>query len=203
MRHTVICLVRHGQSIWQLCPSDDLDAPLTPVGHEQSKLTGRWLSDHHSVDGDPTKLITSVRVSPLRRALQTATYVCDGLGIQPVTQGSLLEAGFHVADHLPMRLIPLEEWEIRTASPPYLAFRAQVKEALSELIDASAAQNGEVLAVTHGAFIETALRLVIGNDAVRFPLCNASLTVLTWKHGRWHVPLLNFTGHLPSDLHTD
>ena len=196
-----ICMVRHGQSIWQVLPSDDLDSPLTPMGHRQSRLIGRWFSNRDSFHTDLRKRVRTIRVSPLKRALQTAAYVCEGLSLQAVTQANLLEADFHVADHLPTRSMPLAD-PGTLASEAYQRFKAQVKEAMSELMDAATEQEGELLAVTHGAFIETALRLVVGNDTVRFPVSNTSLTVLRWEGGHWHLPLLNFTGHLPYGLRT-
>ena len=47
-----IYLVRHGQSQRQLRPSDDWDAPLTPVGREQAQCLARCLALDGTLDVD-------------------------------------------------------------------------------------------------------------------------------------------------------
>jgi len=89
-------------------------------------------------------------------------------------------------------------------NPPkaYAEFKGQVTEALRELVQVAEANRGSVLAITHGAVIETMLRVLVCNDAVRFRPYNATLTLIEWKVGRWHLVYLNFWDYLPVELRT-
>jgi len=92
----VIYLVRHGETTWNQVGRQQghLDSPLTPRGIEQARAAGRALRralpDVHTV---------CIETSPLGRARQTATILCDELGLEEsalVVAPLLIEANFGV-----------------------------------------------------------------------------------------------------------
>jgi broad specificity phosphatase PhoE len=197
-----IYLARHGQSRWQLEPSDDLDTALTPLGHEQSERLATWLAAGGVVDGATRVEIATLCASPFKRSQETAGYVARALDLPLVTQPVLREAALHVADHLPRRETPLEPHPPFEPSDEYAAFKAQAREALDGLVAHAEAGEGPVLAITHGALIKTVLRIAADSDDVCFRLYNTALNLIQWRRGRWHLVHLNLWDHLPRELRT-
>jgi broad specificity phosphatase PhoE len=195
-------LVRHGQSQWQLRPNDNWDTSLTDIGHEQSRRLGLWLADPKYVDHQARIEITSLLVSPLKRAQETAFYISEALGLPMIIRDKLTEADFHVSEHLPHGDEPMQTCLAYEPSTIYTAFKSKARDALRELIEKAEATGGPVLAVTHGALIKTMLRLVAGSDAVSFRLYNTGLNLIEWNTGRWHLVHLNLWDHLPVSLRT-
>lgn len=197
-----IYLARHGQSEWQLEPSDDWDTPLTPVGHEQAKRLAEWLAAQQGVD-DPTRVeVASLCASTSRRAEQTAAYAADALGLALVTELGLREADFHVAEYLPTLETPLGPAEGAGLSVTYTAFKLQMKAALEWLVQQAEASGGPLLAVTHAGAIKTLLRIVCGSDSISFRLCNTGINLIEWRRIRWDLVYLNRWDHLPRELRT-
>jgi len=197
-----IYLVRHGQSQWQLEPSENWDTPLTPLGHEQAQRTGEWLAEHQMLDNQTRVEIASLCSSPLIRAQETAVYIAKSLHLPLLTQQNLREADFHVAEHLPQRDTPLQAHSAYEPSKVYAAFKSQAQAALQGLVEQAEANGGSVLAITHGGLIKTMLRLVVDSDRVCFKLCNAGISSIEWRRGRWHLVHLNLWDHLPTELRT-
>ncbi len=92
----MIFLVRHGETSWNRVGRQQghLDSPLTPKGIEQARAAGlalrRTLPDVDTV---------CIETSPLGRARQTATILCDELGLDEsalVVAPLLIEANFGV-----------------------------------------------------------------------------------------------------------
>jgi 2,3-bisphosphoglycerate-dependent phosphoglycerate mutase len=90
----MIYLVRHGETTWNRVGRQQghLDSPLTPKGIEQARAAGRALRralpDVHTV---------CIETSPLGRARQTASILCDELGLHEsalVVAPLLIEANF-------------------------------------------------------------------------------------------------------------
>ena len=197
-----IYLARHGQSQWQVAPSNNLNSSLTAIGHEQSKRMGQWLANHRLLDNETQIEVTSLWVSPLKRAFETASYVGNALCLPLVTQKNLSEADFRVADHLPRADTPFHNKTPYNSPKVYADFKSKVKEALSDLIEQAEANGETVLVITHGGVIETMLRLIVASDTVRFQPYNAALTLIEWKDGLWHLVQLNFWDYLPIPLRT-
>lgn len=84
----------------------------------------------------------------------------------------------------------------------YAAFKSQVHTAFQELVERAEVSSGPVLAVTHGGFIKTMLRIVVNSDIVCFRLYNTGLNLIEWERGRWHIGHLNLWDHLPLELRT-
>ena len=198
-----IYLARHGQSQWQVKPSSNLDTPLTSIGHEQSKRLAEWLAGDRFFDNDTRLDLVSLLVSPRRRALQTARYLVEAVSLPLVTEGSLSEADFRIADHLPQHgPMGFATSTLHSDSLMYAKFKVQAERALNYLVEQATAGQGDVLAITHAGIIETMLRGMVAFDAVRFRPYNAALTIIEWTDHRWHLVHLNFWDHLPVKLRT-
>jgi broad specificity phosphatase PhoE len=197
-----IYLVRHAQSRWQLQPSVDLDSALTAVGHEQASRLGQWLAEHQRFDDGSRIAISGLCASPYRRAQETSRYVSDALGLGVRTCPDLREAEFHVAEDLPSRETPWDAHAPYAPSARYAAFKTQVGIGFEHLMTQVEAVGGPVLAVTHGGFIKTLFRLMMGTDTICFQLYNAGINSIEWKRGRWHLLQLNVCDFLPVELRT-
>jgi broad specificity phosphatase PhoE len=197
-----IYLVRHAQSRWQVQASLDLDSELSSVGHEQATRLGQWLAEYGECNYGSCIAVSGLSASPYRRAQQTATYVSKALGLPIRTCPELREADFHVADDLPSAKTPWDAYAPYEPSTRYSAFKTQVRIGFEELMRQAEAVNGPVLAVTHGGFIKTLLRLVTGTDVICFQLYNAGISAIEWKRGRWHIIHLSVCDFLPTGLRT-
>jgi probable phosphoglycerate mutase len=197
-----IYLARHGQSQWQVKPSENWDTPLSSLGHEQAKLMGQWLAGHEMLDHRGRLEIVALCASPLIRAQETAMYAAKALNLPLITQQNLSEANFHVSEHLPQRDTPLDTHPTYEPSKIYAAFKLQAQSALQGLVEQAETSGGSVLAVTHGGLIKTMLRLAVGSDNFCLILYNTGINCIEWKRGRWHILHLNFWDHLSAQLRT-
>jgi probable phosphoglycerate mutase len=87
-------------------------------------------------------------------------------------------------------------------SARYAAFKTQVRTGFEQLMTQVEAAGGPVLAVTHGGFIKTLFRLMMGTDTICFQLHNAGLNAIEWRRGRWHLICLSICDFLPAELRT-
>ncbi len=197
-----IYLARHGQSSWQVEQNDDWNSPLTDLGHRQANYLAQWLAGRPRLDNGSHLEIQQVLSSPLQRARETAVTVATALA-RPLTLDShLCEADFYVAAHLPQAESAYQTAPDYTLSEQYTAFRQQARKALDGLVAAAETSQGPVLGVAHGGLISTLLRLAASSDAVSFWIYNATLHLIEWKRGRWHLVHLNMWDHLPPELRT-
>lgn len=196
-----IYLTRHAQSWWQVDPNHDWDTSLTDLGHEQSRRMADWLAGHTLVDSVSRVVVSAVITSPLKRSLETAGYVVDALGLPLRVDDRLREADFHVASQLPRAEHPARR-PVTEPTDIYRAYRRTVEQAWTDLVAQAEQAGGPVLAVTHGGFIKTAFRVVIGTDDACLTLYNACLNLLEWRRGRWHLVYLNLWDFLPAELRT-
>ncbi len=93
---SMIYLVRHGETTWNRVGRQQghLDSPLTSRGIEQAHAVGRALRR-----ALPDVDTVCIETSPLGRARQTATILCNELGLDEtalVTEPLLSEANFGV-----------------------------------------------------------------------------------------------------------
>jgi broad specificity phosphatase PhoE len=198
-----IYLVRHGQSGRQVDSSLGWDSALTDAGHQQARRLGDWLGTRPRVDSGPGIEIAAVCTSPLQRAHATAGYTCAALDLPALVLETLAEAPFHVSDHLPCSEGPLQPPLAGSpSSPRHDAFKARTRAAWEALVGHVQACGGPVLAVTHGGLIKTALRAILGGDAVSFRLYNTALCLIEWRARRWRLVYLNLFDHLPPSLRT-
>jgi probable phosphoglycerate mutase len=198
-----IYLVRHGQSRWQVKRDDeDWDSPLTELGQRQAQHLAAWLADGATVDQDSRLVVGGLCSSPLLRARQTAVALSTTLHQPLTTLDALRESEFLVSAHLPAAESPYQTVTQPTLSDTYLVFKQQADEALRALVEMAESHNDSVLAVAHGGLLSTLLRTAVGSDTVSFWLYNASLNLIEWKRGRWHLVHLNLWDHLPPALRT-
>ncbi len=89
-----LLLIRHGQTrgnIHNHLQGDD--DPLTDLGREQARVTGRWLAGNES--------ITHLYASPLARAFETASIIGWSIRHEPMIERGLAELNIGVAAGTP------------------------------------------------------------------------------------------------------
>jgi probable phosphoglycerate mutase len=198
-----IYLARHGQSRWQVERNDgDWNSPLTELGLAQAQHLGQWLASGPVLNNGSRMKVGALFASPYTRAQQTAASIERTLGLPITTHEDLREASFLVSDHLPASKSPGQPLPDYALTDTYQTFKAQSERALQSLVDVAGTRQTPVLAVSHGGLISTMLRLITGSDAVSFWIYNASLHLIEWKRGRWHLVYLNLWDHLPPHMRT-
>lgn len=196
---TRLYLIRHAQS--QGNTGEDLttgDADLTDVGREQARRLGERMREQR-LDG--------VYASPLRRTQQTALAIAEATGLEALPRADLREIDLGQADH-DVRLLPPEEqakvaervvregiWDAFPGSEGSVAARKRVQAVIEEIVHDCGGRR--VAIVTHAAFIQTFVSLVLGvrRDFVFYPF-NASITSIRAKDGRFVLWRLNDVAHL-------
>lgn len=160
-----LLLVRHGQSEWNaagLMQGQQIDIPLTTLGHEQAAAAARELAAHR-----PGALVSS----DLRRAVQTAEHCARSTGLPLTTTPALREQSYGELEGRPSR----ELWDIVDWTDPH--WSAVGGESLAQLharvtgylATLRAQPPAEVVAlVTHGDTIRAvhAVLAGLGPDAL-------------------------------------
>lgn len=178
MTKTVIGLLRHGQTNWNIDfrLQGVTDIPLNETGIAQAKIAGEVIANAAN-EGKDWDVILS---SPLSRARDTAVMVSEALGVSGISiEELLLERSFGEAEGLSH-----EEWKAKyndTNQVPggesleQLEARAWIL--LQRILDQH--EGKRVLTVSHGALIRTLLRLVSNGEFPREGerLGNACLSV--------------------------
>lgn len=181
MTKTVIGLLRHGQTNWNIDfrLQGVTDIPLNETGIEQAKVAGSVLAA--GVErGDGWDLILS---SPLSRARDTAVMVGEAIGLGGVSiEELLLERSFGEAEGLSH-----EEWKSKYSDTNHVPGGESLEQLearswilLQRLLDHH--EGKRVLTVSHGALIRTLLRLVSKGEFPREGerLGNACLSVFEY-----------------------
>ena len=199
-----IYLARHGQSRWQVeRGADDWNSPLTAVGQQQARCLGDWLAQTPQLDVQSHPLtIGALYASSYLRAQETATAVAQALHLPLHTDDNLREADFLVSAQLPQAKSVTSGWIDWEATAVYTDLKQRAQTALHTLTAVAENNNGTVLAISHGGFISTLLRVAFGTDTTSFWIYNTSLTLIEWKRGRWHLVFFNLWDHLPTNLRT-
>jgi len=189
MAETVIGLLRHGQTDWNIDfrLQGTTDIPLNATGIHQAKAAGALIKA-----SDWDVLITS----PLSRAVATAAMVGDLAGIDDYTvEPLLLERAFGEAEGLTH-----DEWKAKYADLHNLPGGESLEELTARawvLLDHLAVTYAgkRVLAVSHGALIRKLIGLVskgeFPREGERFG--NASLSTIGHNGGEWRI--LNYNPH--------
>jgi broad specificity phosphatase PhoE len=209
---TELYLVRHGEAVANVEPvigGMRGDRGLTPRGREQCRLLQeRLASEGMHVD----RLVSST----LPRALETAGYVAEALGLPVLPDEGLHELRPGEADGL-----TVQEWRARYRvgeEPPgtrdpyrvfspggesWATFLARACGALSRLV--ARHRDETVVAVCHAGVVEASFALAFGLGAsTRRVDCAPSNTSLThWRHEvapaggpEWTLASFNDAGHL-------
>lgn len=178
MTKTVIGLLRHGQTNWNIDfrLQGVTDIPLNETGIEQARTAGQVIAKS-THEGNSWDLILS---SPLSRARDTAVMVSEALGVSGISiEELLLERSFGEAEGLSH-----EEWKAKYDDTNHVPggetleqLEARAWILLQRLLDQH--EGKRVLTVSHGALIRTLLRLVSKGEFPREGerLGNACLSV--------------------------
>lgn len=188
---TTICLVRHGETDWNLNTryQGSMDIPLNETGQDQARRVAERLGR------DPWETIVS---SPLQRAMATAEAIRETTGIQMIEQDpQWQERAYGDAEGMtiPERLekLPGDNWP---GLEDYDEFRLRATRAL----DGVAAQHaGErVIVVCHGGVINAILFALsdgeIGSGITS--ITNTSISMLSFNDREWTIDTYNQTEHL-------
>ena len=182
MTETILGLLRHGQTDWNidLRLQGSTDIPLNETGKEQARQAALALNPE---DWD------LIIASPLSRARDTAEIIAQELSMNVVIVPALIERSFGAAeglDHASWRKlyeshVPIEGLE----SLEDLRLRTHL---LLDLI-ANEYSGKRVLAVSHGAFIRKVLTIVTNGELPRDGerLSNASLNRFMHQDNLWTI----------------
>ena len=183
MTSTVIGLLRHGQTNWNIDfrLQGIADIPLNATGIAQAELAGRL------IDGNDWDVLLT---SPLSRARDTADIIAASAGFDIIhVEPLLLERSFGEAEGL-----LYEEWRAKyqdTNLVPGAESLSELRDRALSLLDKLAVTYAgqRVLTVSHGALIRKLLRIASNNELPREGerLGNASLSTLIHRDGVWSV----------------
>ena len=151
---TLISLVRHGQTDWNLAKriQGSSDIPLNATGREQAEATGRALAGGR---------FDAIYASPLSRALDTARIIAGHVGLgAPRPLAAVAERQYGEAEGLTGAEI-LERWPEGTPVPGRETRDEVVERALPALLELGDRHPGEqVIVVSHGGVISSLVRHV-------------------------------------------
>jgi uncharacterized phosphatase len=195
--------IRHGETEWnalgRLCGRTDV--PLSDAGRRQTHLLALRLKPL------PVKALYT---SPLQRALETARFVSEAIGSEPVVDGRLVELNYGLWEGSTYEAIKRASPEIYRAwqqdpggtAPPGGESGEQLIERVTPFLAEVAERHsdGNVVVVCH----RTVNRLLachflgvpLSEYRRRVPMENAALNIFETREGKWHVVTLNETSHL-------
>lgn len=150
---TLVCLVRHGQTDWNIEKrlQGRQNVPLNGTGREQA----RQLASHFGVVRNKGVSFDTIFSSPLSRACDTAEYICSALSLdKPLTLERLTERDYGSLSGLTLeerftRFPGGERQAGNVESVPVAASR--MLRAIDEILEIS--QHKTSVAVTHGGII--------------------------------------------------
>lgn len=184
-----IYIVRHGETEWAREGKHTglTDIPLTEKGESQAAFLGRRLEkvrfDH-------------VFSSPLKRARET----CSICGLNPVIDNALLEWDYGAYEGLTSDTIheTNPEWNIFTHGAPAGETVETVSKRAEKFIKKLEGLEGKIALFSSGhisrALLTRWLELPLENGR-RFLLSTASLSILSYEHGKRAVKLWNDISH--------
>lgn len=186
MTETIVGLLRHGQTDW------NIDFRLQGITDIPLNATG-FLQASTAADAIDPKDWNFVASSPLSRAMDTARIIANQLNISEVTvEPLLLERSFGEAEGLTHG-----QWKERYPDglPPNGETLDDLRLRASLLLDhmLQKYRGTRVLAVSHGAMIRKVVRVVSRGE---LPLAgerfeNTSLTVLRHDQNGWQIDSYN------------
>lgn len=193
MPTTEFCLIRHGETAWNIrgLYQGSSDEPLNEHGIAQATALGR------AMHGETWDVVVS---SPLLRALRTAQIVAEAIGFPGddiETDARLQERSYGVAEGM-----TLEDREIRYPGDTWEGFEND--DALHERIravmaDLAARYPGKrVMVVTHSRWMIEALRILSDGEIAMLSgsIPNTSRTYLTHDANGWQVGAVGVADHL-------
>lgn len=182
-----LIIIRHGQSVVNITRDfstlPNVDTELTKLGHKQAVALRDWMREN-DITAD------ALYSSTLVRTRQTAAYVAEALGMEPIFEDRIREIGSNYADGLPIAyddmprtfnpkpgyLVPFES---RATAPErvesWMHFRARIGGFINHLIAEHTDQT--VYLVAHGGVITAIFEHLFNTGHRRL------LTIDTWNTG--------------------
>ncbi|MEO0488156.1 MAG: histidine phosphatase family protein [Cyanobacteria bacterium J06659_2] len=193
----VLYFLRHGQTAYSLtggyCGTPENDPGLTVEGHQMSEAFA---------DAYAHLPWRAAYVSPLRRAIETATPFCQRVGLDMQLQAGLREVMYGQWEGLPPDVVDIQfhddylSWLTDPAwSAPTGGERAvDIARRASQVLDTieQTYDDGNVLIVSHKATIRIMLSLLLGIDVGRYrdrmdmPVAAVSIVELASRGPRFH-----------------
>jgi 2,3-bisphosphoglycerate-dependent phosphoglycerate mutase len=194
----LFCL-RHGETVFNVEGriQGQTDSRLTPLGHRQFQVVAETLSGFQ---------FDAVIASPLSRAVESARYVADALGLNVQVDARLTEIHAGIFQGLRWDEIdqkyPDEFARWRSQDPDYRIPQGESRRDLM-LRTAQAfcaireAGYRQAIIVAHGGSLSGAFKALLGIPANRnpFTFANGSLSVAQWEKD-FKLLSLNQTAHL-------
>jgi 2,3-bisphosphoglycerate-dependent phosphoglycerate mutase len=195
MQKTEICLVRHGETLWnrETRLQGSKDIALSPLGILQAQTVANRLR---------CEKWHAIYSSDLTRAFDTAKYIRDAIGstvphhvdkrlrerhygaLEGKTREEILQ--LYPDFHLPNDEIIIPGVE------KHADLRQRVYEVIQEI--AHAHRGERVIVVSHGGAIHAFLYSITGKMQER--IGNTGITRVTWESGQWIAHPINDTSHL-------
>ncbi len=188
-----VFLVRHGLTAWnmQMRLQGREDIPLNEEGRKQALYCASFLG--RALTKNKLKM-QRVYTSPLMRAYDTASYICESLCLEsPTIEEGLIErdygslSGLTPAKRKEIYPTPAE-YPNDVESIPHAAQR--MKRTLSQLCSASEEQG--IVAVTHGGIMNALFSSLTGGRAGLGPNITRNCTVAMVAVGKYDVIPLSF-----------
>ena len=199
---TTIYLIRHGEAEGNIYRrlQGNYDSDLTALGRRQVEALGKRFWDIP---------LDAVYSSDLYRAMETGAVLCRRRNLPLHTDRRLREVHVGPWEDQPMGNAWADDPENMTAfvsmSP---AFRLSGAETFSALAARGVAAledivgknpNRTVAVCAHGAVLRSILGELFPEDHIPWGT-NTSVSLLTWKEGRWSLQYANTREHLTGDL---
>lgn len=204
---TRICLVRHGETAWNVQQrlQGHEDIALNERGQAQARAAAAALQAHD---------FAAIYHSDLQRAVTTARTIAAARTLQTITEPALRERHFGILQGLSRveaeQQFPGLYAEIRTRNPhvdppgggeSLDTFARRISTSLHGIAARHAGER--VLIVSHGGCMDIMYRIVTGKPLTEprdFPLGNATLNWIDYQDARWNLRVWDEKAHLTDCL---
>ena len=192
-----IVFVRHGLPLRIELETGVADPELAAEGHEQAAKMAAYLG---------VEDVEAVYVSPLRRALETASPLCKVLGLEAVVSEGVAEFDRNSREYVPVEELRATndprwekllrgEWDGVDEDPSL--FKARVVETVEDMI--ARHPGGRVVVVCHGGVINQYLAHVLGIEThvgFFYPKYTSIHRVMAARSGERSIVSINEASHL-------
>ena len=192
-----IVLVRHGLPLRVELETGIADPELAAEGHEQAAKMAAYLG---------VEDVEAVYVSPLRRALETASPLCKVLGLEAVVSEGVAEFDRNSREYVPVEELRATndprwekllrgEWDGVDEDPSL--FKARVVATVEDMI--ARHPGGRVVVVCHGGVINQYLAHVLGIEThigFFYPKYTSIHRVMAARSGQRSIVSINEASHL-------
>jgi probable phosphoglycerate mutase len=202
MADTVLTLVRHGETEWNLSGKQQ--------GHRDSPLTERGIAQAESLAlALEEARFSSIYSSDLGRARSTAHVIAKRLGMKITFEKCLRERDLGILQGLTVgefrTKYPGEYARFHSRDPDYvLPGGESVRQRYDRIISclcgiAEKHRGGSLLVVAHGGVLDSTLRRIFGFSLAKrrcFSLLNSSINVVCVNGDEWRLVTWGSVAHL-------